>query len=145
MGIDVISSSANKGMQVYASTGQMLVQAQIAGLLAGELETVNRMAGGSIASYASVVSSSATTLVRTGPCVFYGLLVISTGGAGANTVSVWDGVSTAAGTTIVSSAAITAVNTFIPVAGTAGLGVVFKTGVTVQQSTASAVYPILAF
>ena len=52
MGIDVISSSANKGMQVYASTGQMLVQAQIAGLLAGELQSVNRMAGGAITAAA---------------------------------------------------------------------------------------------
>lgn len=144
MGIDVISSSANKGMQVYASTGQMLVQAQIAGLLAGELQTVNRMAGGAITAYGTVINTSATTVVRTGACVVYGLLVISTGGAGANTVSVWDGVSTAAGTTIVSSAAITAVNTVVPI-GPVGVGMLFTTGMTVQQSTASAVYPLLAF
>ena len=121
MGIDVISSSANKGMQVYASTGQMLVQAQIAGLLAGELQTVNRMAGGAIASYATVINTSGTTVVRTGACVFYGVVVLSSGG-GTGAVSIYDGISTGTGTTWQTSAAYTAANGFIPAIGSTTQG-----------------------
>ena len=137
------SSTDARATDILATANALHTQAFLPVLLAGELQTVNRMAGGAIGSYATVVNTTATTVSRTGACVFYGLVVISSG-ALTPTVSVWDGITTG-GTTFISSAAIGVANTFIPAAGVNGLGVVFATGLTIQLSTASAVYPILAF
>src|SRR5512135_1069626 len=136
-----ISSTDSKGTDILAT--QQALNVYPAALLAGELQQFNRLAGGPIVQYSTAGGTTATVAVCASPCIYYGLMIVTTG---SGTVNVWDG--TSAGTTIMPALTPpTTGGTFWPAAGPGGvgIGIQLNTGLSIQCSTAGTVlYPLIA-
>jgi hypothetical protein len=137
-----LDSVTNMGVDILA-TDQAL-HTYPAALQSGELQQFNRLAGGTIWQHSTAITSTAAVAVCASPCIYGGLMVLSSG-SGTGTLSAWDG-STATGTTWQSSAVMVAANTFVPAVGTAGgaQGVLMNVGLTVQQSSGCVFYALFA-
>jgi hypothetical protein len=98
------------------SAGQLSTQ-----LLAGELQQFNRQAGGPIVQHSAVISADAA--VVSGPCIFYGVKVVT---AGTN-ITVYDSV-TAAGTAVITTEGTATAGAIIYPAGP-GVGVLMNAGI----------------
>lgn len=141
MPITALDSASEKHVDVKATSQSLHTYQQ--SLNAGELQQFNRTAGGAITPYStSFAQTTAVQTVCSSPCIYYGLYVLS---SGTGTVNIWDGLSSA-GTTWFSAAAPTSANSFMPAlgSGSQGLGVLFNTGFSIQQSsTGMLFYPVL--
>jgi hypothetical protein len=100
--------------------GNVAGQLSIA-LLAGELQQFNRLAGGAIALKSATIS--ADSLVVNGPCIFYGVKVVTAG----TSIIVYDSL-TATGQTVINGEATSTAGTLITPAGP-GVGVVMSNGI----------------
>ena len=98
------------------STGQLDVAP-----LAGELDQFNRLGAGPIVKHSAVISADAA--VVTGPCIFYGVKVVTAG----TSISVHDDVSTT-GTAVITTEATTSAGAMIYPAGP-GVGVLMDNGI----------------
>jgi hypothetical protein len=104
------------------SAGQLNMQ-----LLAGELQQFNRQAGGPIVLHTAVLSADAA--VVSGPCIFYGVKVVTTG----TSITVYDSV-TATGTAVITAEATTTAGAMIYPAGP-GVGVLMDNGIYLDLTT----------
>lgn len=126
--------------------GSKLARADAAGrvlvalgtLLAGEMQDVNRLAGGAISGYTSVAASAGQT-VKAGVGVLYGIKVITVGTS--PTIEVWDN-TTGSGTKLMSipTAQITA-NAWLDFGG---VGVKFVNGCHIVLTGAGALVNVVA-
>lgn len=90
-------------------------------LLAGELQQFNRLAGGAIALKSAVISADG--LVVSGPCIFYGVKVITAG----TSIIVYDSL-TATGTTVINGEGTATLGAMIT-PGPPGVGVIMSNGI----------------
>lgn len=93
-------------------------------LLAGELQQFNRLAGGPIVQKAYI---SADGVAVSGPCIFYGIKVLTAGTA----IDVHDALTAVAGTEVIDGEATTTAGAVLTPGG-AGIGVLMDTGVYVN-------------
>ncbi len=99
--------------------------------LNGELSQFNRLAGGAVASYTQI-STSTTTVVSTGPCILYGINV-TTAGTG-STVTLYDNTA-ASGTKLIDGAITTARGILNDLPNS--IGVLLTAGLTVVTTGAT--------
>jgi hypothetical protein len=90
-------------------------------LLAGELQQFNRLAGGAIALKSATISADG--VVVTGPCIFYGVKIVTAG----TSITVYDSL-TASGQTVINGEATTSAGAIITPAGP-GVGVIMTNGI----------------
>jgi hypothetical protein len=98
------------------SSGQLAIQ-----LLSGELQQFNRLAGGPIVLKSATIA--ADTNVVPGPCIFYGVKVVTAG----TSIIVYDSL-TATGQTVINGESTATAGAFITPAGP-GVGVLMSTGI----------------
>lgn len=90
-------------------------------LLTGELQQFNRLAGGPIVQKSAVISADAA--VVTGPCIFYGVKVVTAG----TSITVYDNTA-ASGTAVITAEGTATAGAMIYPAGP-GVGVLMDNGV----------------
>lgn len=90
-------------------------------LLTGELQQFNRLAGGPIVLHSAVISADAAVI--SGPCIFYGVKVVTAG----TSITVYDNTA-ASGTAVITAEATTAAGAMIYPAGP-GIGVLMDNGI----------------
>jgi hypothetical protein len=93
-------------------------------LLAGELQQFNRQAGGPIVQKAYISADGAAV---SGPCIFYGIKVLTAGTA----IDVHDALTAVAGTEVIDGEATTTAGAVLTPAGV-GVGVLMDTGIYVN-------------
>jgi len=105
-----------------ATSGEYVEASTASGLpVAASSATYSRLYGGAVATHSAVIAADAA--VVSGPCIFYGVKVVT---AGTN-VTVYDGV-TAAGVAVITTEATASAGALITPAG-AGVGVLMTTGI----------------
>lgn len=117
-----LNTDRTKVQEVFVNSGGQLISA----LLNGELQQFNRLAGGAIVSYAAV---SADGIVITGPCIFYGVKVVTAG----TSITVYDNTA-ASGTAVMTTEATTTAGAVLTPAGV-GVGVLMSNGIYVDLTT----------
>lgn len=90
-------------------------------LLTGELQQFNRLAGGPITLHSAVISADAA--VVSGPCIFYGVKVVTAG----TSITVYDNTA-ASGTAVITAEGTATAGAMIYPAGP-GVGVLMDNGI----------------
>lgn len=147
MTITALDTASKQDVDVLAQNQSL--QVWVSSLMSGELQTMNRLAGGAIAPYTTIVKTTAATVAKNGAGIFYGLYIQS---ATTSIVTVLDGITTATTDAIWINAFPTTAgsgglvangnNGFIP-AGPGGMGIQFVTGCTIVQTSAASIFPVV--
>jgi hypothetical protein len=90
-------------------------------LLTGELQQFNRLAGGPIVLHSAVISADAAVI--SGPCIFYGVKVVTAG----TSITVYDNTA-ASGTAVITAEGTATAGAMIYPAGP-GVGVLMDNGI----------------